>query len=108
MRNPGLDEAQAGIKLAGRNINNLRYADDITLMAESEDKLKSVLMTMKENENKFLGSLARGRPSTPILEGPDRVTFTCITESQDILVPTQYLMWDTDIHAEPSHGTQHL
>ena len=96
------------MKLAGRNINNLRYADDITLMAESEDKLKSVLMKMKENENKFLGSLARGRPSTPILEGPDRVTFTCITESQDILVPTQYLMWDTDIHAEPSHGTQHL
>ena len=80
MRNAGLEEAQAGIKIAGRNINNLRYADDITLMAESEDKLKSVLMKMKENENKFLGSLARGRPSTPILEGPDRVTFTCINE----------------------------
>ena len=44
MRNPGLEEAQAGIKIAGRNINNLRYADETTLMAESEEKLKSLLM----------------------------------------------------------------
>ena len=48
MRNAGLDEAQAGIKIAGRNINNLRYADDTTLMAESEDELKSFLMKVKE------------------------------------------------------------
>ena len=48
MRNAGLDEAQAGIKIAGRNINNLRYADDITLMAESEEELKSLLMRVKE------------------------------------------------------------
>ena len=48
MRNPGLDEAQAGIKIAGRNINNLRYADDTTLMAESEEELKSLLMKVKE------------------------------------------------------------
>ena len=48
MRNGGLDEAQAGIKIAGRNINNLRYADDITLMAESEEELKSLLMRVKE------------------------------------------------------------
>ena len=48
MRNAGLDEAQAGIKIAGRNINNLRYADDTTLMAESEEELKSLLMKMKE------------------------------------------------------------
>ena len=48
MRNAGLDEASAGIKIAGRNINNLRYADDTTLMAESEEKLKSLLMKMKE------------------------------------------------------------
>ena len=47
MRNPGLDEAQAGIKIAGRNINNLRYADDTTLMAESEKELKSLLMKVK-------------------------------------------------------------
>ena len=54
MQNAGLDEAQAGIKIAGRNINNLRYADDTTLMAESEEKLKSLLMTVKE-EMKNLG-----------------------------------------------------
>ena len=48
MRNPGLDEAQAGIKIAGRNINNLRYADDTTLMVESEEELKSLLMKVKE------------------------------------------------------------
>ena len=52
MRNVGLDEAQAGIKIAGRNINNLRYADDITFMAESEDKLKSRLMKGKEESEK--------------------------------------------------------
>ena len=48
MRNARLDEAQAGIKIAGRNINNLRYADDTTLMAESEEEIKSLLMTVKE------------------------------------------------------------
>ena len=47
MQNPGLDEAQAGIKAAGRNINNLRYTDDTTLMAESEEELKSLLMRVK-------------------------------------------------------------
>ena len=50
MRNTGLDEAQAGIKIARRNINNLRYADDTTLMAESEEELKSLLMKVKESE----------------------------------------------------------
>ena len=50
MRNTGLKEAQAGIKIAGRNINNLRYADDNTLMAESEEELKSLLMKVKEND----------------------------------------------------------
>ena len=53
MRNAGLEEAQAGIRIAGRNINNLRYADDTTLMAESEEKLKSLLMNMKEESEKF-------------------------------------------------------
>ena len=52
MRNAGLDEAQAGIKIAGRNINNLRHADDITLMAESEEELKSLLMKVKEERLK--------------------------------------------------------
>ena len=52
MRNTGLEEAQAGIKIAGRNINNLRYADDTTLMAESEEELKSLLMKLKEESKK--------------------------------------------------------
>ena len=52
MRNAGLDEAQAGIKIAGKNINNLRYADDTTLMAESEEELKSLLMKVKEESEK--------------------------------------------------------
>ena len=52
MRNAGLEEAQAGVKIAGRNINNLKYADDTTLMAESEEELKSLLMKVKvESEN---------------------------------------------------------
>ena len=51
MWNTGLDEAQAGIKIAGRNINNLRYADDTTLMAESEEELKNLLMKVKEGES---------------------------------------------------------
>ena len=52
MQNAGLDEAQAGIKIVGRNINNLRYADDTTLMAESKEELKSLLMKMKEESEK--------------------------------------------------------
>ena len=52
MRNTGLEEAQAGVKIAGRNINNLRYADDTTLMAESEEELKSLLMKVKEESEK--------------------------------------------------------
>ena len=52
MRNAGLDEAQAGIKLAGRNINNLRYADDTTLVAESKEEVKSLLMKVKEESEK--------------------------------------------------------
>ena len=54
MRNAGLDEAQAGMKIAGRNINNLRYADDTTLMAESEEEPKSLLMKLKDESEKKL------------------------------------------------------
>ena len=52
MRNAGLQEAQTGVKIAGRNINNLRYADDITIMAETEEELKSLLMKVKEESEK--------------------------------------------------------
>ena len=53
MQNAGMDEAQVGIKIAGRNINNLRYADDTTLMAETEEELKSLLMKVKEDREKL-------------------------------------------------------
>ena len=53
MRNPGLNEAHVGIKIAGRNINNLRYADDTTLMAESEEELKNLLIKVKEEREKI-------------------------------------------------------
>ena len=64
MRNAGLEETQEGIKIAGRNINNLRYADDTTLMAESEEELKSLLMKLKEESEKVgLNSTFRNRRS---------------------------------------------
>ena len=69
MRNAGLDEAQAGIKIAGRNINNLRYTDDTTLMAESKEELKSLLMKVKEESEKV--GLKRNIQKTNILaSGP--------------------------------------
>ena len=69
MWNAGLDEAQAGIKIAGRNNNNLRYADDITLMAESKEELKSLLMKMKE-ENKKVGLKLNIQKTKIIAFGP--------------------------------------
>ena len=71
MRNAGLEEAQGGIKIAGRNINHLRYADDTTLMAESEEELKSLLMKVKE-ESEEVGSTFRKQRSwhpVPSLHG---------------------------------------
>ena len=69
MRNAGLEEAQAEIKIAGRNINNLRYADDTTLMAESEEKLKSVLMKVEEESEK-LGLKLNIQKTKIIVSGP--------------------------------------
>ena len=73
MRNPGLEEAQAGIKIAGKNINNLRYADDTTLMAESEEELKSLLMKVKEESEKLALKSTfrklRSRHPVPLLHG---------------------------------------
>ena len=71
MRNAGLEEVQAGIKIVGRNINNLRYADDTTLMAESEEELKSLMMKVKEESEK-VGSIFRKQRSwhlSPSLHG---------------------------------------
>ena len=73
MRNAGLEEAQAGIKIAGRNINNLRYADDATLVAESEEELKSLLMKVKEESENLASSLIfrklRSWHPVPLLHG---------------------------------------
>ena len=72
MQNAGLDETQAGIKIAGRNINNLRYADDTTLIAESKKELKSFLMKVKEESEKLAENSfkkQRSRPPVPSLHG---------------------------------------
>ena len=69
MRNAGLDEAQAGIKIAGRNINNLRYADDINLMVESKEELKSLLMKVKE-ESENLGLKLNIQKTKVMASGP--------------------------------------
>ena len=69
MRNAGLEEAQAGIKICGRNINNLRYANDTTLMAESEEELKSLLMKVKEESEK-VGLKLNFQKSKIVVSGP--------------------------------------
>ena len=69
MRNAGLEETQAGIKIAGRNINNLRYADDTTLMAESEEELKNLLMKVKE-ESKKVGLKLNIQKTNIMASGP--------------------------------------
>ena len=69
MRNTGLDEAQAGIKIAGRNINNLRYADDTTLLADSEEELKSLLMKVKK-ENEKIGLKLNIQKTKIVASGP--------------------------------------
>ena len=69
MRNPGLEEAQAGIKIAGRNINNLRYADNTTFMAESEEELKSPLLKVKE-ENEKVGLKLNIQKTKIMASGP--------------------------------------
>ena len=69
MRNAGLEEAQAGIKIAGRNINNLRYANDTTLKAEREEELKSLLMKMEEESEKVGLKLKPVRKLKPVLLG---------------------------------------
>ena len=70
MRNAGLEEAQAGLKIAGRNINNLRYADDTTLMAEREEELKSLLMKVKRSESEKVGLKLNIQKTKIMASGP--------------------------------------
>ena len=89
MRNTRLDEAQAGIKIAGRNINNLRYADGITLMAESEEELKSLLMKVKEKSEK-VGLMLNIWRTKIMASGPitswqiDGVQYSCLENPMDL------------------------
>ena len=98
MRNAGLEEAQAGIKIASRNINNLRYADDTTLMAESEEELKSLLMKVKEESEKVglklniqkAKIMASGPITSCLLLGRKVMTnLDSILKSRDITLPTK-------------------
>ena len=86
LRNPGLDEAQVGIKIAGRNINNLRYADDTTLMAESEEKLNSLLMKVKEESEK-VGSKLNIQKTNIMAFGP--IT-SCEIDGETVETVTDY------------------
>ena len=90
MRNAGLDEAQTGVKFAGRNINNLRYADDTNLMAESEEELKSLLMKVKEESEKVGSALTtswqiQGETVTDFILGSSKITADgdCSHEKKD-------------------------
>ena len=101
MRNSGLEEAQAGIKIAGRNINNLRYADDTTLMAESKEELKSLLMKMKEESEKV--GLKLNIQKTKIMASSPITSWQIDGETAERL--SDFLFWGSKITASPSKNT---
>ena len=96
MRNAGLDEAQAGIKTAGRNINNLRYADDTTLVAESEEELKSLLMKVKEESGK-VGLKLNIQKTKIMASGP--ITLWQI-DGETMETVTDFIFWGSKITAD--------
>ena len=96
MRNAGLEEAQAGIKIARRNINNLRYADDITLMAESEEELKSLLMKVKE-ENEKVGLKLNIQKTKIMASGP--ITSWEI-DGETVETVSDFIFWGSKIIAD--------
>ena len=96
MRNAGLEEAQAGIKIAGRNINNLRYADDTTLMAESEEELKSLLMKVKEESEKV--GLTHNIQKTKIMAS-DPITSWEI-DGKTVETVSDFIFWGSKITAD--------
>ena len=96
MRNAGLEEAQAGIKIAGRNINNLRYADDTTLLAESEEELKSLLMKVKEESEKA-GLKLNIQKTKIIASGP--IT-SCQIDGETVEAVTDIIFWGLKIAAD--------
>ena len=96
MRNAGLDEAQAGIKMARRNTNNLRYADDTTLMAESEEELKSFLMKMKEETEKV--GLKLNIQKTKIMASAPITSWQIDGETMETV--TDFIFWGSKITAD--------
>ena len=96
MRNAGLDEAQAGIKIAGRNINNLRYKDDTTLMAENEEELKSLLMKVKEESEK-LGLKLNFQKTKIMASGP--ITSWQI-DGETVETVRDFIFWGSKITAD--------
>ena len=93
MRNAGLDEAQAGLKIAGRNINNLRYADDTTLMAESKEELESLLMEVKEESEK-VGLKLNIQRTKIMASGP--ITSWQI-DGETVKTVTDFIFWGSKI-----------
>ena len=100
MRNAGLDEAQAGIKIAGRNINNLRYADDTTLMAESEEELKSLLMKMKEMSEK-VGLKLNIRKTNIMASG---LITSWQIDGETVETVADFIFWDSKITADGDYS----
>ena len=96
MRNAGLEETQAGIKIAGRNINNLRYADDITLMAESEEELKSFLMKVKK-ESENAGFKLNIQKTKIMASGP--IT-SWQTDGERVETMADFILWGSKITAD--------
>ena len=96
MRNTGLDEAQIGIKIAGRNINNLRYADDTTLMAESEEELKSLLMKVKEESEKV--GLKLNIQKTKIMASSPITSWEIDGETVETM--SNFIFWGSKINAD--------
>ena len=96
MRNAGLDEAQAGIKFAGKNINNVKYADDTTLMAESEEELKSLLMKVKEESEKV--GLKRNIQKTKVMSSGPITSWQINGEAMEIVA--DFIFWGSKITAE--------
>ena len=96
MRNTGLDEAQAGIKIVGRNINNLRYADDTTFMAESEEELKRLLMNVKMESEKVALKLNIQKTKS-MASGP--IT-SCQIDGETMETVTDFIFWGSKITAD--------
>ena len=106
MRNAGLEEAQAGIKIAGRNINNLRYADDTTLMAEREEELKSLLMKVKEEREKV--GIKLNIQKAKIMASSPITSWQIDGETMETVTDFIFLGFKITVDSDCSHGSKTL